>query len=61
MTGVASMLIAVILFLEFNPKTAGRGQFNPPCGFLKNVSSNIIISHNFLENFIEIPQIVQNI
>ena len=44
-----------------------------PCSFLKNVSSkervkpwfivtfNIIISHSFPENFIEIPQVVQKI
>ena len=57
-----------------NPKTAGGGQFDPPpCGFLKKVSSrervipwffvtfNIIISHIFPENFIEIPQVVQKI
>ena len=50
------------------------GQFDPPpCGFSKNVSSkervkpwfsvtfNIIISHTFPENFIEIPQVVQRI
>ena len=54
-------------------KQLGEGQFNPPCGFSKNVSSkekvkpcffvtfNIIISHIFLENFIEIPQVVQKI
>ena len=51
----------------------GGGQFYPnppPCGFPKNVSSkeraklwyfvtyNIIISHIFPENFIEIPQFV---
>ena len=50
------------------------GQFDPlPLGFSKNVSSkewmkpwffvtfNIIISHIFPENFIEIPQVVQKI
>ena len=49
------------------------GQFNSPCGFSKNVFSkervkpcffvtfNIIISHTFPENFIEIPQVVQKI
>ena len=49
------------------------GQFDTPCGFSKNVLSkggvkpcffvtfNIIISHIFPENFIEIPQVVQKI
>ena len=49
------------------------GQFEPPCGFSNNVSSkervkrwffgtfNIIISHIFPENFIEIPQVVQKL
>ena len=51
----------------------GGGQFEPPCGFSNNVSSkervkrcffgtfNIIISHIFPENFIEIPQVDQKI
>ena len=50
-----------------------EGQFDPPCGFLKNVSSkesvkpcffvtfNIIINHIFPENFNEIPRRVQKI
>ena len=61
---------------HFNPKTAGGygGQFDPlPCGFSKNVSSkervkpclfvtfNIITSHIFPENFIQIPQVVQKL
>ena len=49
------------------------GQFDPSCGFFKDVSakaivnswffvtSNIIISHIILENFIETPQVVQKI
>ena len=49
------------------------GQIDPPCGFLKNVSSiervepwffvtfNIILKHIFPENFIEFPQVVQKI
>ena len=49
------------------------GQIDLPCGFSKNVFSkgrvtlwffvtfNIIISHIFPENFIEIPQVVQKI
>ena len=49
------------------------GQFYLSCGFFKNVSAkeivnswffvtlNIIISHIFPENFIEIPQVVQKI
>ena len=49
------------------------GQFDPPCGFAKNVSSkeqvkpwffvtfNIIISYIFPENFIEITLVVQKI
>ena len=53
----------------FNPKIAGGGH----CGFSKKVFSrervkpcffvtlNIIISHVFPENFIEIPQVVQKI
>ena len=48
-------------------------QFDPPCGFSKNVSFkeivkpwlsvafNIITSHLFPENYIEIPQVVQKI
>ena len=56
------------MLFDFNPKPAGESQFDrSPCGFLKNVSSkerlkpwffvtfNIIISHIFPENFIEIP------
>ena len=50
----------------------GGGQFERPCGFLKNVSSktvepcfivtcSIIISHNFPQNLIEISQVVQKI
>ena len=55
-------------------RLGGGGQFDPPSvfpsGFSKNVSSkervffvtfNIIISHIFPENFIEIPQVVQKI
>ena len=49
------------------------GQFDPPCGFSKNLFSkervkpwffvtfNIIISYIFPENFIETPQVVQNL
>ena len=49
------------------------GQFDPSCGFLKNVSAkkivnscffvtfNIIIIHISPENFIEISQVVQKI
>ena len=49
------------------------GQFDPFCGFFKNVSAkemvnswlfvtfNIIINHIIPENFIEIPQVVQKI
>ena len=49
------------------------GQFDPYCGFFKNVSAkeivnsrffvtfNIILSHIIIENFIEIPQVVQKI
>ena len=49
----------------------GRGKFDPPSGFSKNLLSkvivkpfffvtfDIIVSHIFLENFIEIPQFVQ--
>ena len=49
------------------------GQYDLSCGFFKNVSAkeivnswffvtlNIIISHIFPENFIEIPQVVQKI
>ena len=56
-----------------NPKTAGGSQFDPLCGFSKNVSSkakvkpwffvtfNIIKSHIFPENFIGISQVVQKI
>ena len=32
---------------------------NPPCGFSKYVTFKIIMSHIFSENFIEIPQVVQ--
>ena len=51
----------------------GEGQFDPPCGFSKNVSSkervkpwsfvtfNIILKHIFPESFIEFPQVVQKI
>ena len=51
----------------------GRVSSNPPCGFLKIVSSKqsakpwffmtfkIIIEHIFLENFIEILQVVQKL
>ena len=58
---------------EINPETTHREQFNPPCGFSKNVSFkervkpwlfwtfNIIISHIFSEIFIEVPQVVQKI
>ena len=54
-------------------KRLGWGQFDPTCGFSKNVSSkerekpwffvtfNIIIRHIFPQNFIEIPQVVQKI
>ena len=60
-----------------NPKTAegggGRGQFDHPFSFSKVLSSkervkpwffvtfNVIISHIFPENFIEITQIVKKI
>ena len=49
-----------------------RGQFDPSCGFFKNVSAeelvnawffvtfNVIISHIFPENFIEIPQVFRS-
>ena len=60
---------------NLNPKTPGVGgnQFDPPCGFSKNVSSkerakswffvtfNIILKHIFPENFIEFSQVVQKI
>ena len=51
----------------------GEGQFDPPCGFSKNVSSkervnpwlfvafDIIINEIFPEHFIEIPQVVQKL
>ena len=51
----------------------GEGQFDPPCGFSKNVSSKervkpwffmtfkIILKHIFPESFIEFPQVVQKI
>ena len=58
----------------FNPKTAGgRGQFDPPCGFLKNVffkervkpwffvTFNFIVRYIYPENFIEFAQVVQKI
>ena len=56
-----------------NLKRLGGGQFNPPCGFSKNVSSkervnpwffvtfNIILKHIFPEKFIEFLQVVQKI
>ena len=57
-----------------NPKTAGgRVNLTSPCGFSKNVSSkdwvkpwffvtfNIIFGHIFPGNFIEFPQVVQEI
>ena len=56
-----------------NPKKAGRCQFDLHCAFSKNafskekvkpwffVNFNIIISHIFPENFIEIHQVVQKI
>ena len=60
-------------FLIFNLKRLGGSQFDSPCCFFTNVSPkkrlkpylfvtfNIIISHIFPENFIEIPQVVQKI
>ena len=63
-----------LVFALFNAKMArGWSIWPPPCGFPKNVSSkvrvnpcffvtfNTIISHIFPENFIEIPQVIQNI
>ena len=59
--------------ITLTPKELERGHFDsPPCGFSKYVSSkekmkpffvtfNIIISHIFPENLIEIPQVVQKI
>ena len=59
---------------RLNPKTAGRGQTDPPpCSFSKSLSSkervkpwffvtfNIITSHIFPENVIEILQAVQKL
>ena len=63
------MLLHVKLIYHLTLKQRS-GQFDTLCGFLKNVSSkesvkpwffvtfNIIISHIFPKNFIEIPQIV---
>ena len=61
-------------YAGLNPKMAGGvGQYAHPCAFSKYVSSkervkawffvtfNIIISHIFPENFIEITQVVQNL
>ena len=60
------------IFNLFNPKTAG-GEFDPPCGFAKNVSSkervkpwsfvtfNMIISHIFQEKFIETSEVVRKL
>ena len=69
---VVSFLILFIKW-QFNLKTAGGCQFDPPCAFSKNLSSkervkpwffvnfNIIISYIFPEYFIEIPHVVQKI
>ena len=56
---------------KLNPKKAGRGSiWSLTCGFSKNLSSrerwffvtfNIIISHIFPENFIEISQVIKKI
>ena len=66
-------LVLALKRLEGARMKGGRGQFQPPCGFSKNVSSrervkpwflvnfNIIISHIFPKNFIKILQIVQKV
>ena len=58
--------------MKRNPKTA-EGQFDPPCGFSKNVSSkervklcffvtsNVILRHIYPENLIGFSQVVQKI
>ena len=76
-----SLSINTIFCLQSNPgnkyltlKGLGEGiQFDPICGFSRNVSSrermeliflvtfNIIVSGIFSENFIKIPQVVQEI
>ena len=68
--------VKFLLLGHLNPKKAGEGVNLTPlstCKFSKNVSSkqrlkpcvfmtfNIIISYIFPENFIELPQVVQNI
>ena len=57
--------------LTLKSLVGGKFDLLPPCDFSKNVSSrervklwvfvtiNVIISHFFPENFIEIPQVVQ--
>ena len=66
----SQMLLTSSRLCTLTLKRLGGGQFDPPCGFSKNVSSkervkpwffvtfNIISKHIFLENFIEFPQVV---
>ena len=68
------MLLKLNNTLTVNFSQFNFSQFDPPpCGFFKNapfkqsvkpwffVTFNIIVSHIFLENFIEIPQVVQKV
>ena len=67
------ILFSWFFFVYFNPKKSRESHFDPLCHFSINVSSkervkplffvtfNVIISHIFPENFIEILQIVQNL
>ena len=62
------------IFLILKGSGEGGGQFDPFCGFLKNVSNkeivnyccffvafNLIMNNIFPENFIKISQVVQKI
>ena len=62
-----------VAIVSVNPKTTGGDEFDPRSGFSKNLSSkerlkpcffftfNIITSHMFPENVIEVPQVFQKI